>query len=196
MESVRLVLASGSTRRAELLRTAGMFFDAIPAGVHEAMDSEETPDGYVRRVAQLKAEAVWSRAAGRPVLGAETVVLVDNHVLGKPQDGDEARRMLRMLSGRGHLVMTGICLIAPAAASGRAQMSVSRTKVELSALTDEEIAWYVATGEPIDHVGAYAIQGLAVRFVTRVEGSWSNVLGLPIEAVYDLCKRAGLLTLN
>ena len=174
-----------------------MFFDAMPAGIHdEAMDPEETPDGYVRRVAQLKAETVLSRAAGRPVLGADTVVLVDHHVLGKPKDGEEARRMLQMLSGREHMVMTGICLIAPAAASGRAQMSVSRTKVELSALTDEEIDWYVATGEPVDHVGAYAIQGLALRFVTRVEGSYSNVLGLPIEAVYDLCKRAGLLTLK
>ena len=171
-----------------------MFFDAMPAGIHdEAMDPEETPDGYVRRMAQLKAEAVCSRAAARPVLGADTVVLVDNHVLGKPKDGEEARHMLRMLSGRAHMVMTGICLITPASASGRAQMSVSRTRVELSALTDEEIDWYVATGEPADHVGAYAIQGLGVRFVTRVEGSYSNVLGLPIEAVYDLCKRAGLL---
>ena len=174
-----------------------MSFDVMSGGIgDEAMDPEETPDGYVRRVAQLKAEAVLSRAAGRPVLGADTVVLIDQHVLGKPKDGDEARRMLRMLSGRGHIVMTGICLITPAAASGRVQMSVSRTKVEFSALTDEEIDWYVATGEPIDHVGAYAIQGLAVRFVTRVEGSYSNVLGLPIEAVYDLCKRAGLVTLK
>jgi septum formation protein len=170
-----------------------MFFDAMPAGIHdEAMDPEETPDGYVRRVAQLKAETVLSRAAGRPVLGADTVVLVDNHVLGKPKDGEEARRMLQMLSGREHMVMTGICLINPAASSGRAQTGVSRTKVEFAALTDEEIEWYVATGEPVAHAGAYAIQGLAARFVKRIEGSYSNVAGLPVESVYDLCKKIGL----
>jgi septum formation protein len=193
---MRLVLASASTRRAELLRAAGMFFEAMPADVHEAMDPEETPDGYVRRVAQLKAEAVFSRAGGRPVLGADTVVVVDNHVLGKPKDGEQARRMLRILSGRGHMVMTGICLINPAAASGRTQTSVSRTKVEFAALTDEEIDWYVATGEPAEHAGAYAIQGLASRFVKRIEGSYSNVAGLPVESVYDLCRRVGLLILK
>jgi septum formation protein len=173
-----------------------MFFDAMSAGVHEAMDPEDTPDGYVRRVAQLKAEAVSSRAGERPILGADTVVVVDNQVLGKPKDGEQARRMLRILSGRGHIVMTGICLINPAAPSGRAQTSVARTTVEFAALTDEEIEWYAATGEPADHAGAYAIQGLALRFVTRIEGSFSNVLGLPIESVYDLCKRVGLLTLK
>jgi septum formation protein len=165
----------------------------MPAGVDEAIDPEETPDGYVRRVAQLKAEAVLSRAGGRPVLGADTVVVVDNQLLGKPKDGEEARRMLRTLSGREHLVITGICVINPAASSGRAQTSVSRTKVELAALTDEEIDWYVATGEPVDYAGAYAIQGLAARFVKRIEGSCSNAAGLPVESVYDQCRRAGLL---
>jgi len=196
IQGVRLVLASASPRRAELLRAAGMFFDAMSAGVHEAMDPEDTPDGYVRRVAQLKAEAVFSRAGGQPVLGADTIVVVDNEVLGKPNDGEQARRMLRILSGREHTVMTGICLINPAAASGRAQTNIARTKVAFTALTDEEIEWYVATGEPAGHAGAYAIHGLALRFVTRIEGSYSNVLGLPIESVYDLCKRVGLLTLK
>jgi nucleoside triphosphate pyrophosphatase len=173
-----------------------MSFDVMSADVHEAMDPEETPDGYVRRVAQLKAEAVLSRAGGRPVLGADTVVVVDNQVLDKPTDGEQARHMLQILSGRGHMVMTAICLINPAAASGRVQTSISRTKVEFAALTDDEIHWYVATGEPTDHAGAYAIPGLALRFVTRIEGSYSNVLGLPVESVYDLCKRGGLLILK
>ena len=190
---MRLVLASASPRRAELLRAAGLFAEAIPSGVHEALDPEDTPDGYVRRIAQLKAETVLSRAGGRPVLGVDTVVVVDNQVLDKPEGGEQARHMLRILSGREHLVMTGICLINPAAASGRVQTGVSRTKVEFAVLTDEEIDWYVATGEPADHAGAYAIRGLASRFVKRIEGSCSNAAGLPIESVYEQCRRAGLL---
>ena len=144
-------------------------------------------------MAQLKAETVLSRAGGRPVLGVDTVVVVDNQVLDKPKDGGQARHMLRILSGREHLVMTGICLINPAAPSGRVQTGVSRTKVELAVLTDEEIDWYVATGEPVDHAGAYAIRGLASRFVKRIDGSCSNAAGLPVESVYEQCRRAGLL---
>lgn len=190
---MRLVLASASPRRAELLRAAGIAFDVMPADVDEAMDVEDTPEGYVRRVAQLKAEAVLPRAGERPVLGADTIVIVDHAVLGKPSDTADAGRMLRLLSGREHAVMTGVCLINPVAESGRVQMSTTRTAVEFAALTDEEISWYVASGEPMDKAGAYAIQGLASRFVTRIEGSYSNVVGLPVALVYDLCKRAGLL---
>jgi septum formation protein len=188
-----LILASASPRRAELLRAAGIDFEAMPADVDETMDVEETPEGYVRRIAQVKAEAIASRVAGRPVLGADTIVLVDHVVLGKPSDRDDAARMLRMLSGRAHVVMTGVCLINPAADSGRVRMSLARTSVGFAALSEEEITWYVASGEPLDKAGAYAIQGLASRFVTAIEGSYSNVVGLPVAQVYDLCKRAGLL---
>ena len=188
-----LVLASASPRRAELLRAAGIEFDVMPADVDETMDVEDTPEGYVRRVAQLKAEAVLPRAGDRPVLGADTIVIVDHAVLGKPSNAADAGRMLRLLSGRDHAVMTGVCLINPAAESGRVQMSTTRTSVGFAALTDEEISWYVASGEPMDKAGAYAIQGLASRFVTRIDGSYSNVVGLPVALVYDLCKRAGLL---
>jgi nucleoside triphosphate pyrophosphatase len=111
---VRLVLASASPRRAELLMAAGINFDVMPADVDETMDPEETPDGYVRRVAQMKAEAVTRRAPGRAILGADTIVIIDNHVLGKPPDEDAARGMLRLLSGREHIVMTAVCLISPA----------------------------------------------------------------------------------
>jgi len=189
----RLILASASPRRAELLTAAGIEFDVMPADVDETMDVEDTPESYVRRLAQLKAEAVLPRAGDRPVLGADTIVIVGHAVLGKPADTADAGRMLRLLSGREHAVMTGVCLINPAAESGRVQMSTTRTSVGFAALTDEEISWYVASGEPMDKAGAYAIQGLASRFVTRIDGSYSNVVGLPVALVYDLCKRAGLL---
>jgi septum formation protein len=190
---MRLVLASASPRRSELLKAAAIDFEVMPADVDEAMDPEEMPEGYVRRLAQLKAEAVLPRAGARPVLGADTVVIVDNTVLGKPFDTGDAERMLRLLSGRDHTVMTGVCLINPAAETGRVQMSTARTRVGFAALTDEEIRWYIASGEPMDKAGAYAIQGLASRFVTFIEGSYSNVVGLPVALVYDLCKREGLL---
>jgi len=191
---VRLVLASASPRRAELLRAAGIEFDVMPSEVNETIDPEETPDGYVRRVAQQKAEAVMPRAQGRVILGADTVVVVDNQVLGKPADEEAARGMLRLLSGREHLVLSAVCLIDPRAESTRTQTSVARTRVEFAPLSDEEINWYAASGEPLDKAGAYAVQGLASRFVTRIDGSYSNVVGLPVAIVYALCRQAGLLT--
>ncbi len=190
---MRLILASASPRRAELLRAAGIEFDVIPADVDEAMDPEDQPAGYARRVAQLKAEAVIPHAPGRPVLGADTIVVIDNEVLGKPVDAADARRMLGLLSGRAHTVMTAVCLVNPAAGSGRVQTSVARTTVEFAPLSHAEIAWYVASGEPADKAGAYAVQGLASRFVTRIDGSYSNVVGLPVALVVDLCKQTGLL---
>jgi len=192
----RLVLASASPRRAELLRAAGFAFDVIPAHVDETMDIEETPDGYARRIAQQKAEAVAGRTPGRPILGADTIVVVDHEVLGKPGDVADARRMLTRLSGREHIVITAVCLVNPAPSEGaskRLGTRVARTTVEFAPLSSAEIDWYVATGEPMDKAGAYAVQGLASRFVTRIDGSYSNVVGLPVAVVYDLCREAGLL---
>jgi septum formation protein len=193
------VLASASPRRADLLRAAGFEFEVIPAEIDEAIDVEETPDGYVRRVAQLKATSVASHAPGRAILAADTVVVVDHQVLGKPVDAGDARRMLRRLSGREHVVMTAVCLMNPGPAdqreggSKRLETRVARTTVEFAPLSDAEIDWYLATGEPMDKAGAYAVQGLASRFVTRVDGSYSNVVGLPVAVVYELCRGAGLL---
>lgn len=186
------------------MKAAGFVFDVIPADVDEVIDAEETPDGYVRRVAQLKAQAAAARAPGQPILAADTIVVVDHEVLGKPADRDEAKRMLRLLSGREHVVMTAVCLINQAGpaeaghdvqggAPRRIQTGVARTTVEFAPLSDQEIAWYISTGEPTGKAGAYAIQGGASRFVTRIDGSYSNVVGLPVALVYDLCKRAGLL---
>lgn len=186
---MKLILASASPRRAELLRAAGVEFDVIPADIDETMDAEEWPDGYVRRVAQAKADVVRPRAAGRPVLSADTIVLIDNQVLGKPVDASDAKRMLRLLSGREHTVITAVHLVS----ESKSETSVERTVVEFAPLSDAEIDWYVASGEPMDKAGGYAIQGLASRFVTRIQGSYSNVVGLPVAPVYQLCTNAGIL---
>jgi septum formation protein len=199
---LRLVLASESPRRAELLRAAGFEFDVQPARVDESVHADEDPEEYVVRVATLKAEVVVPLAEGRPVLGADTVVVVDREILGKPADDADARRMLRLLSGREHLVLTAVCLVTfPPRLIGldeqggpwQLDTAVEATTVEFSRLTDAEITWYIGTGEPFGKAGGYAIQGLASRFIPRVAGSYSNVVGLPVSLVYNLCSRAGLL---
>ena len=195
IERVRLVLASASPRRAELLRAAGIAFDVLTADVDETRRDGEAAEAYVTRLAEAKARAVTERAGGRPVLGADTVVVCGNDILGKPGDAADAKRMLRMLSGRTHVVMTGVCLLGPAEAGphNSSVVAIATTTVEFGPLTDEEIHWYVASGEPSDKAGAYAIQGLASRFVTEISGSYTNVVGLPVAQVYDLCKKAGIL---
>jgi septum formation protein len=181
-----IVLASASPRRAELLRAAGIAFVVQPADVDEALLDGELPEIYVVRVADAKARAIHARMPDRTVLAADTTVVVDHHVLGKPADADDARRMLRLLSGRSHEVVTAVVVVAP----GRpVAMRVATTSVEFAALADEEIAWYVGSGEPMDKAGGYAIQGLASRFVTRITGSYSNVVGLPVALVYEMIRR-------
>jgi septum formation protein len=177
----RFVLASSSPRRAELLLAAGFDFEVVPGTADETPHSGEEPAAYVRRVAQAKAATVCQHVNGRPVVSADTVVVVDGQTLGKPSSGADARRMLQLLSGRAHVVLTGVHLAG----------SVPRTEVESSTvyfaqLSDEEIAWYVDSGEPADKAGAYAIQGLGARFVERIVGSYSNVVGLPIALVYRM----------
>jgi septum formation protein len=181
---VRLLLASGSPRRAELLRAAGFDFDVHPADVDESLHPGETPDSYVRRVAEAKARAVREAAGDRAVLAADTVVVVRDRILGKPLDDGDAAAMLRRLSGRAHKVMTGLTLVR----RERLDTRLAVTIVQFAALSDEEIAWYVASGEPFDKAGAYAVQGLASRFVTRIEGSYSNVVGLPVALLYEMLR--------
>jgi septum formation protein len=188
----RLVLASASPRRAELLRGAGFVFDVIVADVDESVRAGETPRDYVMRLAEAKASAVVARAAGRPVLGADTVVVIDGAILGKPAGDEDAKRMLRLLSGKSHQVLTGVCLLG-GRADRPARTEVATTTVEFAPLTAAEIDWYVGSGEPADKAGAYAVQGLASRFVTRLDGSYSNVVGLPVPSVYRMCIDAGLL---
>jgi nucleoside triphosphate pyrophosphatase len=191
---VRLILASASPRRAELLRAAGIEVDVRPADVDESVQPGEAPERYASRVALAKARAISLQAPDRFVLGADTVVVVDDRILAKPTDSADARGMLRSLSGRSHVVTTAVILIRGAGLPGEMlDAQAERTTVEFASLTSDEIEWYAATSEPMDKAGGYAIQGLASRFVTRIDGSYSNVVGLPVSLVYVMCKRAGLL---
>jgi septum formation protein len=232
---VGLILASASPRRSELLQAAGVSFEIRSADVDESPRSGETPDAYVRRLSEDKARAVAAHAAGRPVLAADTIVLAGGEMLGKPRDAQDATRMLRLLSGTSHEVLTGVCLAVTAVRAPRVfverdptrivalpespsmpsharqrrerpdrpapvhdvhpavDVRVAVTAVEFSPLTEAEIAWYVGTGEPLDKAGAYAVQGLASRFVRRLDGSYSNVVGLPVALVYEMCTDAGIL---
>jgi septum formation protein len=183
-DGTRLLLASASPRRAELLRAAGFAFDIQPANADETVHPGETAAGYGRRVAEAKASTVLPRAGDRLVLAADTTVVVDGSIFGKPVDGADAVRMLRALGNRRHSVLTAVTL----AARARVITRVETTEVEFAPLSEREIEWYVASGEPMDRAGAYAVQGLASRFVTRVEGSYSNVVGLPVALVYDMLK--------
>lgn len=180
-----LVLASGSPRRAELLARAGYRFEVVPPDVDERRQAGETPRDYVARLAAEKAAAVAPRYPQRVVLAADTTVVVDATVLGKPRGPDEAAAMLRRLSGRAHRVLTGVAVRR----GGACVSAVETTAVHLAALDEALIAWYVATGEPSDKAGAYGMQGIASRFVTRVEGSCSNVVGLPLAVVDRLLAR-------
>ena len=183
---MRLILASASPRRAELLASSGFQFDVIPADVDEARPADESPQDYALRVARDKARAISQQCqdSGSVVLGADTVVVVGNEILGKPKDSDDARRMLQLLSGTAHDVLTAVVIRC----QSREQTAVVTTRVWFQPLDDSEISWYVDSGEPEGKAGAYAIQGRAARFIERIDGSWSNVVGLPVATVYRLLK--------
>ena len=185
MPAEALVLASASPRRAELLRAAGIPFEVVAADVDERQHAGEDAESYVRRLAGAKAVRVASAYPGRAVLGADTTVVVDGEVLGKPRDAAEAASMLRRLSGRNHEVLTGVCLIGR---DGHAETAVASTTVEFRPLTPAEIEAYVASGEPMDKAGAYAIQGGAGPFVSRIDGDYDNVVGLPVALIQAMCR--------
>jgi septum formation protein len=175
----RLVLASKSPRRREILANAGLDFDLRTADVEEVPQADESPVDYVRRLCASKAAAVPA-SDDEVVLGADTIVVVDGTILEKPMDAADAARMLRELSGRTHEVITGICLRT---ASGSV-VDHSVTRVRVAEMSDTEIAWYVATGEPMDKAGAYGIQGKMARWIESVEGCYLNVVGLPLSLFY------------
>lgn len=182
--ALMLILASSSPRRRDILLAAGIEFAVRPAELDETVVPGEDAPSYVRRLARAKAEAVPG-APGDIVLGADTVVVIEGEILGKPAGVEDARRMLSLLAGREHSVMTGICLRAPDASVE----DVAVTLVRFLPLSDAEIDAYVESGEPLDKAGAYAIQGLASKFVDRIEGCYFNVVGLPIALVYRHLRR-------
>lgn len=184
-EGAKLVLASGSPRRAELLRAAGIDFTVEVADVDETPLEGEAPAAYVARLALAKAAVVAQRRGPRHrVLGADTTVVIQNQIIAKPVDAEDARRMLQQLSGQWHEVLTGIALVE----DDEERTEVETTRVQVASLTPAEIDWYVGTGEPMDKAGAYGIQGYASRFIERIEGSYANVVGLPVHRVYRMLR--------
>ncbi len=182
----KLVLASASPRRSELLRAAGIDFIVRVADIDESLMPGESPRDYVLRLSLEKARAVAD--ANEIVLGADTTVVVEGEIAGKPVDEADARRMLKILSGRWHEVLTGVSIV-----NGNQTLSeVAVTRVRFADLREEEIEWYLATREPMDKAGAYGIQGYASRFVESIEGSYSNVVGLPVQMVYRMIADCGL----
>ena len=190
---MRLVLASQSPRRRELLASVGLAAEVRPANADESVWPGEAPEAYVRRVARHKAEAV-AVSPGELVLAADTAVVLAGAILGKPADAGDARRMLRALSGRAHVVLTAVH--ARSAPPGGGPLlegaEMVSTTVRFRPLDDREVDWYVATGEPLDKAGAYAVQGIGGAFVLGVEGSVSNVVGLPLAETLALLARLGL----
>lgn len=183
----RLVLASASPRRAELLTTLGLRFSVQPADIDESVLDGEDPAAYVERVARAKAAAIAAADPDVVVVAADTTVVLDGAIFGKPRDGDEARSMLRRLSGRDNQVLTGVAVIA----AGRVVARVAATTVSFSVLDDADIDWYVTTGDLLDKAGAYAIQGAGGLFVTGIDGSYHNVVGLPLDTLRELVAQVG-----
>ena len=185
----RIILASASPRRAHLLEQIGVAFEIAPGNVTEMPHPDEAPPDYITRISRAKVIAVARGFDSGLVLGADTVVVLDGHLLGKPEDEAAARRMLSQLSGKWHAVMTGVALYD--IESRREVADYDKTLVKFAQITDSEIEWYVKTGEPMDKAGAYGIQGRGGLFVDEIAGNYYNVVGLPIPLVYRLARRLG-----
>jgi septum formation protein len=183
-----IVLASASPRRQELLKNAGINFVIRPANIDEIQRAGEDATAFAERMARDKARAVHPFAPDCVILGADTVVVAGDQVLGKPSDEEDAARMLRLLADRRHFVITGVCLIGDDFEDVRSET----TAVHFAALTDVEIRDYVSTGEPMDKAGAYAIQGRASRWISKIEGDYFNVVGLPVDLVWRMLRERGV----
>ncbi|HEV7843345.1 MAG TPA: Maf family protein [Pyrinomonadaceae bacterium] len=187
----RLLLASQSPRRAEILRSVGWPFETFAVEIDESLRAGESPISYVERLALEKAVAAARLKDAPLVLGADTTVVVDGEIMGKPESQEDARRMLRRLRDRWHEVLTGVALVTrtgEAVTEDRMRQTVAheRTRVRFGPMTEHEIKWYVQTGEPADKAGAYAVQGYAALFIEEIEGDYWNVVGLPVQLVYKL----------
>ena len=186
-EARQLILASASPRRSEILRGLGLGFEIEPADIDESRLRDEAAEIYVERVARSKADN--RRRPGTLTIAADTIVVIDDSVLGKPESPEDAKRMLARLAGREHEVLTAVAVLD--ADSGALRSAVERSKVRIAAMSLSEINWYVATGEPLDKAGAYAIQGLGSLFVESVEGNYTNIVGLPVPTLYRLVAELG-----
>lgn len=180
----KLVLASGSPRRAEILERAGWPHEIIVAGIDETLLPNEDAAAYVQRLARSKAEKVASGLDHGMVLGADTTVVVANQILGQPVDDADARRMLDLLQAKWHDVLTGVAVVR---VGGETRVAYETTRVRFAEMSDDEIDWYIGTGEPFGKAGAYGIQGKASLFIAEIEGDYFNIMGLPIRLVYELC---------
>lgn len=185
----KLILASGSPRRAEILTAVGWQFTKQVADVDESVGRDETPENYVQRLAREKAEAVAARHENALILGADTTVVINAEIIGKPVDINDAREMLRKLSGNWHEVLTGVALVTVSGREFETQVAFERTRVKFAALSDAEIEFLVEKGEPLDKAGAYAVQAQAALFIEGIEGDYWNVVGLPVHLVYDLMRK-------
>jgi septum formation protein len=183
----KLVLASSSPRRTELLNRAGWPHEVLVAGIDESVRPQEDPATYVRRLARSKAEAVAERLPEGVVLGADTTVVIDDQILGQPHDDADARRMLNLLSGKWHEVLTGVALVR---VGGETRVAHETTRVRFAQMSESEIDWYIASGEPAGKAGAYGIQGKAALFIEEIEGDYFNIMGLPIRLVYELSEES------
>jgi septum formation protein len=186
----KLILASASPRRRELLAQAGYDFDVQPSSLTESRRPEEDAIRFATRLAREKAEAVYARHQPAIVLGADTVVVCDGEVMGKPADPADAERMLLLLSGRTHQVVTGVAVVWGSSSPPAIEVAAELTQVTMRALSPEEVSRYVATGEPMDKAGAYAIQGYAARWIPRISGCYFNVVGLPLALVATMLEAA------
>ncbi len=182
----KLILASGSPRRAEILTAVGWEFEKYPADIDETEFIGEKPADYVRRLAQSKAETVAQKFTNALVLGADTIVVADDKIIGKPKDFADAENMLRTLSGKWHEVLTGVALVQMPDGKQKAKVDLQTTRVKFAEITDAEIKFLVEKGEPLDKAGAYAVQAQAALFIKQIEGDYWNVVGLPINLVYTM----------
>jgi septum formation protein len=188
MQLEKLILASRSPRRAEILNAIGWPFEAIAADIDESVRAGEDAVSYVKRLALSKAQTVAQRSPGDLVLGADTTVVVEAELLGQPLDDNDAERMLRLLSGKWHDVLTGVALTRSGDKT-QALVDHEKTRVRFAEISDEEIAWYISTGEPRGKAGAYGIQGPAALFIEEIAGDYFNIVGLPVRLVYEMsCK--------
>ena len=182
IELPKLVLASGSPRRAEILNSVGWEFEKDVPDIDESELPGESPEKYVRRLAREKAEVIAGRRPGKIVLGADTTVVIDGKIIGKPIDAEDARRMIEMLSGNWHEVLTGVAV----AHDDRTLVGLQRTRVKFATMNDKEVGYLVANGDPLDKAGGYAVQAQAALFIEGIEGDYWNVVGLPINLVYRM----------